>query len=70
MKLALLVAIAFLILAAGTSTNYVLNIYQINRSQHQWCEVLTLLTADANPTTASGKEFYGKLTKLEREFGC
>ena len=70
MKLAIAVAVVFLFLFGSVAGSYALSLSAINQSQHNWCDTLTLITANAKPTTAQGKIFYAKMHELERRFGC
>jgi succinate dehydrogenase hydrophobic anchor subunit len=62
--------IAILLLLASVAGSYVLALWAIGNSQRQWCDTLTIITADAHPTTANSIQFYAKLHDLEKRFGC
>lgn len=66
--LSVLVIVASLVISIGGS--YALTLIAISRSQHQWCDTLSLLTANSHPSTSQGKVFYGKLSDLENKFHC
>jgi hypothetical protein len=71
MKLAIAIVTVFLLFAAAVAGSYALSLTAIERSQHQWCDTLTLITASpAEPTTAQGRIFYARLHELEHRFGC
>ena len=71
MKLAVAVVVVFLTLAGAVAGSYALSLTAISNSQHQWCEVLELITAQpAQPTTKNGRIFYTRLRDLEHRFGC
>ncbi len=79
MKLALAILTVIVTVTIAIAGNYVLTIYTLNRSQHNWCETLALLTEKvvikpANPTANPSREnaylFYTHLKQLERNFGC
>jgi hypothetical protein len=69
-RTAVYAALAVVLLFAAIAGSYALSLRALNQSQHKWCDSLTLLTADAHPTTENGQVFYDKLRALERQFGC
>jgi hypothetical protein len=69
-KLALAIITVVLCLVISVGGSYWLSLTAIEQSQHNWCDTLTLLTANANPSSESSKVFYAKLVVLERKFGC
>jgi len=70
MKLAVAVIVVFMLLAAALVGSYALSLTAIRQSQHQWCDTLTLITANAKPSTEQGRVFYAKMHELEHRFGC
>lgn len=70
MKLALAVGTLLAMLIFAIAGSYWLSLTAIQRSQHQWCSTLVLITANAHPTNPNGVQFYRKLHELEHQFGC
>ena len=73
----LLFLLAVVVGLAGA--NLLLTARAVNRSQHQWCATLTLLTAHtvprpadpaANPSRENAYIFYANLLTLRQRFGC
>lgn len=71
--LAITALVAVLVLSIVGS--YGLSLWSINRSQHQWCDTLSLLTSAGPPKPGTPSynralAFYDHLKILERRFGC
>lgn len=79
MRVALAVVFIVVAFAAAIVVSVALSLHAVDRSEHQWCETLTLLTekpiprpADpkANPSRENTYLFYAHLKALESKFGC
>jgi hypothetical protein len=78
-RLALLVALVFLLLIVGITGCFWMVHLQISRSQAQWCDTLSLLTshpvpyppdAAKNPSRLADYQLYEDFVKVREEFGC
>ncbi len=79
MKVVLATVVIFLILVGAFGGAYGLSLTAIGKSDRQWCDTLTALTAQpvpkpANPAQTPSREqnyvFYVNLVKLKSRFGC
>jgi hypothetical protein len=64
-----------LTLALAILGSYALTLSAIHRSQHQWCDTLSLLTATGPPKPGTpnytrAHVFYVHLVTLRQDFGC
>jgi hypothetical protein len=78
-KVIIAVVVVVLTLTAATATGVAISLHALDKSQHQWCETLGLLTQQAvpqpadpaaNPSRERAYEFYTHLKTLEQRFGC
>lgn len=67
----------FVLLAVGAC--YLIMYYQLNLSQHHWCDALTTLTQNpvpkppdpnADPSRQESYVLYQEFVRLRGEFGC
>lgn len=63
----------FVLLAVGAC--YLLMYYQINLSQHHWCDALATLTQNPAPKPSANQAqqnyvLYQEFVKLKGDFGC
>ena len=56
------------IILVAIALMYLLIVYQVNLSQHRWCDTLDLLTKQSPKPDA--KVLYDDFVKLRGEFGC
>lgn len=69
-RLGIAIVVLCVLLVGSVAGSYALSLHAIRQSQGQWCDTLSLLTANAHPTTPQGQQFYTKLRALEVRFGC
>lgn len=78
-RLALTIALFFLLLAGAMAGGFYMVQYQISRSQAQWCDTIHLLTSHpvpkpsdpkANPSREQTYLFYENFLELKRRLGC